>query len=614
MTGQVNSTPAEQVSVDAPARRVRRMARAQAAIIGIVSMLLGIEGLLVPMIPPDERLPAYAVLIGLMSLGGIALGLFDFAVGRNLARLVGSATEFRRTAAERAAELAQLNADLRHRDRRRSELFATMSHELRTPLNAILGFSRVLLDGIDGDLNAAQRDDVLQIHDGGKGLLGVVNGVLDLARLESGAASFVEEEVAVESVVEDVLGLLRPLAHARRLTISSEVDADLPRVVADEERLRQCLVNLVGNAIKFTERGSVTVRASRHDRMVSIDVADTGIGIAPGAQELIFQPFRQAEQANTRRYGGTGLGLAIVRQTAGMMHGRVSVESEVGVGSTFHLALPIAKEAGSDPGSDNLLPEHLDVLIMSDRQEARQLARALGHENCTAAVASGDAWRQLRYESEAGLAVIDLLLPRAGAWRLLTEFHADAVGRRPRAGLFAVANGVGRVVTPETFDLLAEPALDSQFGSRLDTLLRAHPNAQDGPIGPVVVASADPVWRGRVAVLLARDRHAVVEAGSVAKAVAAARDRRVSALVVDVQLPGPGAASLMAQLNDDALLRSLPLMLIAPATLSPSQQRDLHLATVAWLNQDGRPMEDLAGQIRGAFNRTGGGLVRVGGR
>jgi len=614
MTGQVRSTPAEQVSVAAPARRVRRMARAQAATIGIVSMLLGIEGLLIPVIPTDERLPAYTVLIALMSLGGLALGLFDLVVGRNLARLVGSATEFRRTAAERAAELAHLNADLHHRDRRRSELFATMSHELRTPLNAILGFSRALLDGIDGELNVAQRDDVLQIHDGGKGLLGVVDGVLELARLESGAVTIVDEEVAIEPVVEDVLSLLRPLAHARRLTIGSEIDTDLPRVVADEERLRQCLINLVGNAIKFTEQGSVSVRASRHERTVSIDVVDTGIGIAPAAQELIFQPFRQAEQANTRRYGGTGLGLAIVRQTVDLMHGRLSVESEVGVGSTFHLARPIAQAAGRDSVHDDLLPERLDVLIMSDGQEAQQLVRAIGHGSCIAAAASGDLWRQLRHETESGLAVIDLLMPRAGAWRVLTALHADAVGRRPRLGLFALAGSVGRAVAPEAFDLLAEPALDSQFSSRLDTLLRAHPDSLDGPVGPVVVASADPVWRGRVAVLLARSRHAVIEVGSVAKALAAARDRRVCALVVDVLLPAPGAVSLLAQLDEDESLRSLPVLLIAPASLTPSQQRDLHLDTLAWLGHDSRPVEDLAGQIRGALNRTGGGMVRVGGR
>jgi signal transduction histidine kinase/CheY-like chemotaxis protein len=615
MTGPVKSSPAEQISIDAPARRVRRMARVQAAVIGVVSMLLAIGGLVIPMIPPGgERLPAYGVLIALMLLGGLALGVFDFAVGRNLVRLVESASEFRRAAADRASELAQLNSELRQRYRWRSELFATMSHELRTPLNAILGFSRALLDGVDGDLNSAQRDDALQIHDGGRGLLGVVNSVLELARLEAGAVTVTEEIVSVGPLVHEVLSLLRPLADARRLALSAELDPGLPPVLADEDRLRQCLVNLVGNAIKFTEHGCVTVRASRGERMVSIDVVDTGVGIAPDAQELIFQPFRQAEAADTRRHGGTGLGLAIVRQTATLMQGRVWVESELGVGSTFHLAVPVAPAEAHAPLLGMSPMEGVDVLVLSNREEAELLVSALGNGSCTAVLASGDSWRQIHTHREASLAVIDLLQPRAGAWCMLADLGADAVGARLRPGLFAMADGVGRTVVPRSLDMLAEPALDSQFGRRLDVLLRERDDALDMPNGPVVVASADPAWRGRVAALLARQRQTVIEVGTVASTLATVRDRQASALVLDILLPSPGVISLLADLGGDVALRSVPVLLIAPASLTPSQQHQLRLGTLAWLDHDRQPVEELAVQLRGALNRTRGRLVRAGGR
>jgi len=608
MIGDFHVTPSEQVSVDPPARRVRILARTQAAAIAVVTTLAGITVVFLPMIAPEDRLPVYLVMIGLVVVGGLIFAGFDFALARMQVRVVAGASELRRAAADRASELAQLNVELRRRDRQRSDLFATMSHELRTPLHAILGFSGALLDGLDGDLSEPQRADVLQIHEGGKGLLDIVNGVLELARLESGAVTLREEPVHLATVVDDVVSLLRPLAQEKYLILLSEVPPELPPVQADEERLRQILVNLVGNALKFTDRGGVTIRAYYDDRMVSLDVIDTGIGILPSAQELIFEPFRQADQADTRRHGGTGLGLAIARQTASLMHGRIWVESEPGSGSTFHLALPLAPRAFASPSDAEAPTEKADVLILSDRDASQVLTdacRSRGHQVMSLRTDDHQALASAR----PNVVGIDLLTLRAGAWRALADLRAQHTDRVP-VGLFAVGEGVGRLVMSDTLDLLVTSTLETQLGERLEAAMAAGPGST---AGPVIVASADPVWRGRVAVLLARKRWRVVEVSSVERALAVVQERPAAALVIDLLLPSPGILPLLSALQSVEELRSMPVTLIAPVALSPGEQYLLHRATSDWLSAEAGPIDGLADAFQAHLERSRVALVQAGG-
>ena len=610
MIGDFHVTPSEHVSVDPPARRVQVLARIQAGAIAIVTTLAGITVVFLPTVAPEDRLPLYLFMIGLVIVGGLIFAGFDFALARMQARVVAGASELRRAAADRASELAQLNVELRRRDRQRSDLFATMSHELRTPLHAILGFSGALLDGLDGELSAPQRADVLQIHEGGKGLLDIVNGVLELARLESGAVTLREEPVQVPLVVDEVVSLLRPLAQEKYLTLLSEVPPELPEVLADEERLRQILVNLVGNALKFTDRGGVTIRAYYDGRMVSLDVVDTGIGILPSTQELIFEPFRQADQADTRRHGGTGLGLAIARQTASLMHGRIWVESEPGNGSTFHLALPLAPRTSDSPSDDEMPTEKADVLIVSNRDAGHALAAACQQRGQRSVAFQTEHLQVALTASRPNLVVIDLLTLRAGAWWVLADLRAQHTERVP-VGLFAADDGIGRLVVSESLDLLVTSNVEARLGDRLEAAMTGRPGSTTSP---VIVVSADPVWRGRVAVLLARKRWRVVEVSSVERALATVRERPAAALVLDLLSPSPGVVSLLSDLESTEELRSTPVMLIAPAALSPGDQYQLHRTTADWLSAGAGQIDGLADALVAGLERPRTALVPAGGR
>ncbi len=227
-----------------------------------------------------------------------------------------------------------------------------MCHELRTPLQAVLGYSEFLLEGSEGLLTAEQREDIGYIHQAGGRMIGLINQMLDLSRMEAGRLELATEPVDLVQVIEHVRQDVAPQAAAKSLSLQIDLPASLPLVMGDAERLRQILLNLVGNAVKFTDEGCVRVAAAPTSTGgVDIVVRDTGIGIPPDALPFIFDEFRQVDSGLTRRHGGAGLGLAIARKLTEQMGGSIRVNSEVNVGSTITLHLPIGKRESMDGGS-----------------------------------------------------------------------------------------------------------------------------------------------------------------------------------------------------------------------------------------------------------------------
>ena len=210
-------------------------------------------------------------------------------------------------------------------------------------MNAIIGYTKLMLDGLDGDLTAQQQTDLFRVAQAADNLLGLINGLLDLAKIEAGKMELNVEEVNMIEVAGEALELVRPHADEKGLAVRSSIPLSLPTVWADRARVRQVLANMLANAVKFTERGSVTVTAAAAEGWVTISV-----GISPEAQAYVFDEFRQADSSTTRRYGGTGLGLAISKRLVTLHGGRIWVDSEVGRGSTFHFTLPIRVRAGSE--------------------------------------------------------------------------------------------------------------------------------------------------------------------------------------------------------------------------------------------------------------------------
>jgi signal transduction histidine kinase/putative methionine-R-sulfoxide reductase with GAF domain len=238
-------------------------------------------------------------------------------------------------------EIADKSEQLALASQHKSQFLANMSHELRTPLNAILGYAELLVDGIYGALPDRPKGVLERIQNNGKHLLALINDVLDLAKIEAGQLTLTLEDYALAEVVRSVVTATEPLATSKGLKFTAELQDDMPMGHGDARRVAQVLLNLVGNAIKFTEAGEVEIRASSANGQFMLSVRDTGPGIADADQERIFGEFQQIDNSNTRNKGGTGLGLAISKRMVEMQGGTIAVESVLGEGSTFRVVLPV---------------------------------------------------------------------------------------------------------------------------------------------------------------------------------------------------------------------------------------------------------------------------------
>lgn len=236
--------------------------------------------------------------------------------------------------------------EMRALDILKSQFLANMSHELRTPLNSIIGFSRVILKGIDGPITDQQEQDLNAIHGSGQHLLRLINDILDISKIDAGKMELAKEEVDMSELIQSILPSMGGLLMDKPISLVQEISQDLPRIQADPIRIRQVLINLLSNAAKFTEKGTITLSASvekdsKDKNELKIMVTDTGIGISPSDQDKLFEPFAQVDSSASRKTGGTGLGLSISRRLIELHGGKIGLISKVGEGSSFFFTLPI---------------------------------------------------------------------------------------------------------------------------------------------------------------------------------------------------------------------------------------------------------------------------------
>ncbi|MFZ1883561.1 MAG: ATP-binding protein [Rhodoplanes sp.] len=250
--------------------------------------------------------------------------------------------------AELFREVEERGRQLQIANEHKSQFFANMSHELRTPLNAVLGYAELLVDGLYGEMPPKAREVLERVQANGRHLLELINDVLDISKIEAGQLTLTMSDYSMRSIVESVVASTESLAKAKGLALTTEIADDLPIGRGDERRLTQVFLNIVGNAIKFTERGSVDIRARAVNGAFDIAVRDTGPGIAADDQSRIFDEFQQVDASNTRQKGGTGLGLAIARRFTEMHGGTISLSSELGVGSEFRVILPVRADGEGD--------------------------------------------------------------------------------------------------------------------------------------------------------------------------------------------------------------------------------------------------------------------------
>jgi PAS domain S-box-containing protein len=339
------------------------------------------------------------------------------------------------------SELLQARREAEGASRSKSQFLANMSHELRTPLNAIIGYSEMLVEEAEDAGNEAMLADLGKIHSAGRHLLSLINDILDLSKIEAGKMELYVEEFALGPVIEDVVSTAQPLAEKSGARLEASGMDDLGTMRSDVTRIRQILLNLLSNAYKFTQGGTVRLAVAREEGeggdWLRFVVSDDGIGMSPDQLERLFQAFTQASASTSARFGGTGLGLAISRQFCRMMGGDIEVESEEGAGSTFTVRLPAvtptrvpdaaAGHAAAEGEETPLGSAAGTVLVVDDEPTARELMarhlRRAGYQVVEAA--DGRAGLAAARASRPDVITLDVLMPQMDGWAVLKELKSD---------------------------------------------------------------------------------------------------------------------------------------------------------------------------------------------
>ena len=473
---------------------------------------------------------------------------------------------------QRTSELQSANQELARANKLKSEFLANVSHELRTPLSAIIGFSQILLDGIDGPVNEEQLQDITQVNKSGQSLLSLINQILDLSKIEAGKMELSLERVELPMLISAVLDSISPLAQEKGLRIDTRFPPGLPAVEGDAARLKQILINLLSNAVKFTDRGHIEVIAQPSGRMVRIAVKDTGIGISREAQKLIFDEFVQGDGSSTRRHGGTGLGLSIVRKLVEMHGGAITVISEPGMGSTFTFTVP-AWATGQGTATP-LQPRPLRrpnqglpgtaILVVDDDPSVRQLiSRHLEQEGWKTVQASNatDAL-QLARESRPMLITLDIMMPDASGWWVLEKLKEDPQTAGIPVLVVTIVEDQRLVFALGASDYLGKPY---DRGALIAKIHRLLPRLEGKR---VLVVDDDAEARTMLAKILNEERADVVLATGGDEAMSLIAQAPPDLVLLDLMMPGMSGFEMVARLRAQPAGASIPVMIVSAKELT----------------------------------------------
>lgn len=502
--------------------------------------------------------------------------------------------------------------------RTKSSFLANMSHELRTPLNAIIGLTDMLVNNAPRFGTEKAVEPLRRVHRAGTHLLGLINQVLDLSKIEAGKLDLNIENVRVLPLVEEVAGTAGPLAEQNKNQLSIQCPSDLPPIQADSMRVRQILLNLLSNACKFTKQGQVnlSVRPATHkgDLCIEFAVADTGIGMTSEQMGRLFEEFTQADVTTARQYGGTGLGLAITRRLCEMMGGEVSVASEVGKGSTFTVRLPvsasaIAQREDSEASRGAALTDDC-ILVIDDDAVARDLiADYLRHAGFSVVTASGGREGLKQAKAHRPLAItLDVMMPDIDGWTVLAALRGDPQLADIPVVMATIVDEQRRGMTLGASGYLTKPVDRDKLISLMQQFRV--------PVGPtrVLVVDDEEAQRERIRMWLEPQQWRVTEAANGRQALDRLRTENPEVILLDLMMPEMDGFQVVAALQQHEQWRRIPVVVITALDLTAEDRARLNSGIETVLLKESFKPADLIDGLRRlvAKTRERGRLQEVG--